>query len=158
MQVRHALFYHAGIQVNFGKTKVWNRAAENPTNITEMMLEKAKDLMKRDVWCCSECPLHTKFSCSSGLPTRSCHLQLLSRIPAVQDAQCAWLLLLMCAGPRRTIHSLQLVCHLQRCSISARTMTTSLFCRHHHHASPRWGHDRGGASCLSSRSVTSRRP
>ena len=28
------------------------------------------------------------------------HLQLLARIPAVQDAQCAWLLLLMCAGPR----------------------------------------------------------
>ena len=28
------------------------------------------------------------------------HQQFLTRIPAVQDAQCAWLLLLMCAGPR----------------------------------------------------------
>ena len=28
------------------------------------------------------------------------HLQLLARIPAEQDTQCAWLLLLMCAGPR----------------------------------------------------------
>ena len=27
------------------------------------------------------------------------HLQLLSRTPAVQDAQSVWLLLLMCAGP-----------------------------------------------------------
>ena len=28
------------------------------------------------------------------------HQQFLTRIPVVQDAQCAWLLLLMCAGPR----------------------------------------------------------
>ena len=33
------------------------------------------------------------------------HLQLLARIPAVQDTQCAWLLLLMCGGPGRTTFS-----------------------------------------------------
>ena len=33
VQVRHALFHQAGIQVNFGKTKVWNGAAVQSTNM-----------------------------------------------------------------------------------------------------------------------------
>ena len=52
------------------------------------------------------------------------HLQLLSSIPAVQDAQSAWLLLLMCAGPGAN-HILRATCPLQRCPISARTMITT---------------------------------
>ena len=41
---------------------------------------------------------------------------LVFRIPAVQDAQCAWLLL-MCAG------TFSATCTLQVCPISAKTMT-----------------------------------
>ena len=33
VQVQHALFHQTGVQVNLGKTKVWNGAAVKPTNM-----------------------------------------------------------------------------------------------------------------------------
>ena len=65
LQVKQSLFRSAGIQVNLGKTEIWNNAAIKPKDLDTIS-----------------------------------HSQFLSRIPAVQDAQSAWLLLLMCARPR----------------------------------------------------------
>ena len=72
LQVWHALHHAAGIQVNLGKTKVWNGAAIKPKDlhIFELRLRKAKDLRRREVLWCWACQLGTALSSRSGLPTR----------------------------------------------------------------------------------------
>ena len=103
VQVRHALFQQAGVQVNLGKTKVWNGAIVKPTNMHVIGgdawkgegLEEERGLLVLGV------PVgHHAFVQKWLADKEGTHLQLFSRIPAVQDAQSAWLLLLMCAGPR----------------------------------------------------------
>ena len=96
---RHALHHEAGIQVNLCKTKSGMVRPSNPRTWTslELRLGKAKDLRRRGL----VVPVgHSAFVRKWFADKEGFHLQLLARIPAVQDAQCAWLLLLMCAGPR----------------------------------------------------------
>ena len=103
LQVKQSLFRSAGIQVNLGKTKIWNDAAIKPEDL---------DTIGAEAWT-GEGPEEDRGVVVLGVPVGhrafvqkwladkgQSHSQFLSRIPAVQDAQSAWLLLLMCVGPR----------------------------------------------------------
>ena len=103
LQVKLSLFRSAGIQVNLGKTKIWNSAGIKPEDL---------DTVGAEAWT-GEGPEEDRGLVVLGVPVGhrafvqkwladkgQSHAQFLSRIPVVQDAQSAWLLLLMCAGPR----------------------------------------------------------
>ena len=91
LQVKQLLFRSGGIK-NFGKTKIWNSAAEAWTGEGP---EEDRGLVVFGL------PVgHRAFVQKWLADKEQSHAQFLSRIPAVQDAQSAWLLLLMCAGPR----------------------------------------------------------
>ena len=103
LQVRHALHHAAGIQVNLGKTKVWNGAAVKPKDLHIFGAEAWKGEgpeEERGLVVLGVPVGHSTFVQKWLADKEGSHLQLLARIPAVQDTQCAWLLLLMCAGPR----------------------------------------------------------
>ena len=98
-----SLFHQAGVQVNLGKTKVWNGATVKPTNMHIIGDDawKGEGLEEEGGLVVLGVPVGHHAFVQKWLPDKEgSHLQLFSRIPAVQDAQCAWLLLLMCAGPR----------------------------------------------------------
>ena len=99
LQVKQSLAWSAGVQVNLGKTKVWNRAATKPEDMDTIGAEAWKGEGPEE-----EGGLvavgHSAFVQKWLEDKEESHLQFLTRIPAVQDAQCAWLLLLVCAGPR----------------------------------------------------------
>ena len=101
--VAEALRRHAGVEVNLGKTKVWNAAGEKP---------RGADTMGREAWV-GECEVHKRGVVVLGAPVghpsfvakwlqdkAEEHAVFLDRIPAVKDPQCAWSLLRLCAGPR----------------------------------------------------------
>ena len=93
-----ALFRSAGIQVNLGKTKVWNSVVIKPEGAEAWTGEGPEEDRGLVVW---GVPVgHRAFVQKWLADKEQSHAQFLSRIPAVQDAQSAWLLLLMCAGPR----------------------------------------------------------
>ena len=60
---------------------------------------QVRDQRKIERLWCWECPSATVYLCRSGWQTAiTCAVS--QSVPAVQDAQSAWLLFLMCAGPR----------------------------------------------------------
>lgn len=107
--VAAALERHAGIRVNLGKTKVWNAAGCKPPRMEEIGAE---------AWT-GDAPPAQRGIVVLGTPVGDAafvqrwleektgeHRALLERIPLVPDAQCASLLLLMCASPR-VVHTLR---------------------------------------------------
>ena len=98
LQVKQSLGRFAGVQVNLGKTKVWNRAATKhhwSQGVEGEGPEEEHSLVVLGV------PVgHSAFVQKWLADKEESHQEFLTRIPAVQVAQCAWLLLLMCAGPR----------------------------------------------------------
>ena len=112
--LQQELFFHAHISIHQGKTKVWNREGLEPPACAR--LQAAAILVTPDaiVWRGDrslpdeeqgiiilgtpagkpEYILH-KLTQKSGV-----HAQLLERIPAVEDVQAAWLLLLFCAAAK----------------------------------------------------------
>ena len=101
---------HAKITVHGGKTKVWNSAGERPEACHE--LERVARLSDPEaiVWrgwdsCGStrdqgvgSTHRHPEFVRRQLETVSQEHQTLLSRIPHVQDTQCAWLLLVHCAS------------------------------------------------------------
>ena len=100
---------HASIQINVGKTQVWNAGGERPQgcDILEMLAPEER------VWRGSGVPLseqgirvlgtplgHPEYVNAQLLVTTTKHQCLLERIPAVPHIQSAWALLLHCAGAR----------------------------------------------------------
>ena len=91
----HNLFQYAGIRLHAGKTRTWNRAGEIPERTEEL---------GEDVWS----PVGVKISGDTSgqfglIGQRSDwekEQELWRAIPSVPDLQCAWQLLLQCAGPR----------------------------------------------------------
>ena len=103
LQVKLSLFRSAGIQVNLGKTKIWNSAGIKPEDLDTVGAEawtgdgpeEVRGLVVLAV------PVGHRAFVQKWLADKGqSHAQFLSRIRVVQDAQSAWLLLLMCAGPR----------------------------------------------------------
>jgi len=103
----HTLQSHARIQLNRGKTRVWNAAGIPPPNIQEL---------GEDVWVGNpNLPETSRGLTVLGAPIGSGafvqhqlrqanqqHQHLLDRIPHLEDLQASWLLLLFCASPRCT--------------------------------------------------------
>ena len=103
LQVKQSLARFAGVQVNLGKTKVWNRAATRPEDLHTIGAEawRGEGPEEEQGLVVLGVPVgHSAFVQKWLADKEESHQQFLTRIPAVQDAQCAWLLLLMCAGPR----------------------------------------------------------
>ena len=94
LQVRHARHHAVGIQVNLGKTKVWNGAAVKPKDLHIFGAEAWKGEgpeEERGLVVLGVPVGHSAFVQKWLVDKEGSHLQLLARIPAVQDTQCAWL-------------------------------------------------------------------
>ena len=107
--VEAVLERRAGVHVNLGKTRVWNAAGEPPPGVEQL---------GEEAWV-GEGPTERQGMVVLGTPVghpdfvqhwlqlkQEEHRTLVDRIPSVQDPQCAWLLLLLCAGPR-AVHVLR---------------------------------------------------
>ena len=106
---RAALWSHARVELNFGKTRIWNAAGEEPRDIADLQQEGGDAVWVGD-W---SLPPEQQGLVVLGAPIgseayvqrqlrlkRDEHDRLLQRIPAVEDLQAAWLLLRHCACPR----------------------------------------------------------
>ena len=104
-----ALWARARVQLNQGKTRVWNAAGEEPPNLSAIQPQQGGDVWV-GAW---SSPPERQGLVVLGAPLGSAafvrqHLQekrrqhntLLQRIPALSDLQSAWLLLVFCASPR----------------------------------------------------------
>ena len=119
-----------------------------------MMLGKSKDLRRREVWWCSECPLDTILSCRNGLPTRRGLIRSCSPEPSGAGRTERVVAPLDVCWTQGEPHSRQLVPFRGvRFRPEPRHPPSNLSCRHHRHASPRWCHDRGGAVAFPGRRV-----
>ena len=110
LALRQALKSHANIDLNVGKTRVWNAAGEEPPALSEWM-PPAQD--GSPVWVGDPTlppelqgihvlgtPLgHDAFRKAALLAKRCQHDSLLDKLPGLPNLQTAWLLLLMCACP-----------------------------------------------------------
>lgn len=101
----HKLNRHTQIQLNSGKARVWNASGTTPPNLAPL---------GHDVWVSDQTlpsqqqgltilstPLVSETYVRHQLNNINCsHEQLLQRIPARDDLQAFWFLLLFCASPR----------------------------------------------------------
>ena len=146
----HELQQHAHIQLNPAKTRVWNNSGHRPPNVEHLGPEVwvgARDLPpEQQGITLLGTPLGTPaFQATHLQATADQHSTLLERIPAIQDLQAEWLLLLYCASPRCN--------YLLR---MLRPEITQPFCpspRHSHHPRPRptSGHEGPCAHSLGNR-------
>ena len=104
-----ALWRHARVRLNRGKTRVWNAGGEEPAGLARLQPVGAEPVWT-GAW---SLPADQQGLLVLGAPLgseafvrrelrrkRETQDQLLARLPAVGDLQCAWLLLLFCASPR----------------------------------------------------------
>ena len=109
--LQNALFHHSNIRVHHGKTQVWNREGVVPRGIDVMEAVAVHDpeamVWRGDVSLPTAdqgvrilgTPLgHRDFVHSQLASLSEAHDQLLQRVPAIQDLQCAWLVLYCCAA------------------------------------------------------------
>ena len=106
---RAALWVHARVEINLGKTRIWNAAGEEPRDVAELQHEGGDTVWVGD-WSLPQAqqglivlgaPIGSEAYVQRQLQTkRDEHDRLLARIPAVEDLQAAWLLLRHCACPR----------------------------------------------------------
>ena len=103
----HELYTHSHIQLNSGKTRVWNTSGNQPPHL---------EPLGQDVWVGNTAlPPQARGLTVLGAPIGSNefiqaqlhtaleqHQHLLQRLPELEDVQSCWLLLLYCASPRCT--------------------------------------------------------
>ena len=96
--IREALWEHSRIQVHVGKTKVWNSGGMRPVacDMFASLIELGRSTTS---W-----QRHSRLGLGSNSTQvrrgRGTELELWERIGWVPDVQCAWQILLQCAGPR----------------------------------------------------------
>ena len=121
--LQRELFRHAHISLHLGKTKIWNRSGDEPEACAR--LQAAAVVADESAVVCRgdhtlpvpsqgvkilESPVGHPAYVSAQLQAKSdSHLVLLDRIPAMEDLQAAWLLLLFCAQAKanfllRSVH------------------------------------------------------
>ena len=106
---QRALREHARIELNRGKTRIWNAGGEEPANISDLHGQSEEPIWTGD-WALPRdrqgflvlgTPLGTdEYVASTLAARRETQQRLLTRIPDVPDLQAAWLLLHFCAAPR----------------------------------------------------------
>ena len=104
-----ALWHSARIRLHEGKTRIWNSAGEEPSNIADLSGDDGAEPVWVGDWSLPpECqgitvlgsPLgHDAFVARHLERKREDHDRLLQRLPSL-DLQAAWLLLQSCAAPR----------------------------------------------------------
>ena len=112
--LQEELWRHAKIQVHHGKTKMWNRSGTTPAGVEELTASARVLDPNAVVWRGNHAlPTSAQGFKVLGVPinhpdfveeflarkTRE-HELLFERIPAMEDLQSAWLVLLFCAAPR----------------------------------------------------------
>ena len=98
----------ANVQVHLGKTRAWNAAGEEPPGLIAALPPTEGDPpCWTGSWTLQQgllvlgCPIGSREFVATVLAAkREKHEELLARLPALQDLQSAWLLLLLCAAPR----------------------------------------------------------
>ena len=111
LALRQALKSHANIDLNVGKTRVWNAAGEEPPGLSEWMPpaqdgspvwvgDPTRPLELQGIHVLGTPLGHDAFRKAALLAKRCPHDSLLDKLPGLPDLQTAWLLLLMCACPR----------------------------------------------------------
>ena len=117
-----ALWAHAGVQLNAGKTRVWNAAGEEPPQLSALCGSPEDPVWVSD-W---SLPAEQQGLAVLGAPLgsdafvrhqlhakRRSQDRLLQSIPRIHDLQAAWLLpLLFCAAPRANYPLRALLPHL----------------------------------------------
>ena len=117
------LWQHSRIRIEASKTQIWNRGGHVPSGCETLLNEARAINPHAEVWFGGfdrppeergirvlGTPLGSAEYVRSQLDaTEAAHQLLLQRIPAVQDLQSAWLLLLFCASSRATFYLR--VCH-----------------------------------------------
>ena len=112
--LQEELWRHAKIQVHHGKTKMWNRSGTTPTGVEELTASARVLDPDAVVWRGNQgLPTHAQGFKVLGVPIghpdfvvdclarkTSEHELLFERIPAMEDLQSAWLVLLFCATSR----------------------------------------------------------
>jgi len=107
--VEDALWAHARVQLNPGKTKIWNAAGEEPGDIGDLQRPGGDPVWVGDWTLPREqqgltvlgTPLGSEPFISHQLRAKRAQQErLLEAIPGVEDLQAAWLLLRYCAAPR----------------------------------------------------------
>ena len=138
-QVESALWDHARIRINHGKTQLWNRTGVFPVGCENIGDAGRRAVLPEIVWRGDQSlptreqgirvlgtPLgHGDHVEAEVLTTNEEHTTLLSRIVAVRDLQCAWLLLLLCASARANY--LLRVVHPSWSDVFARAHDTSVW-------------------------------
>ena len=123
--VERELWTHARIRINHGKTQLWNRAGVFPTGCEHIIAARRAANPPVTVWrgdpdipsnergvrVLGTLVGHRDFVEAQVQQTGEVHAVLLSRISAVSDLQCAWLIVLFCASTRanyllRVVHPL----------------------------------------------------
>ena len=116
--LRQELWDHSRIQINAGKTQIWNRGGHVPTDHDVLLAAARREDPEAQVWFGDlqvpaalrgirvlGTPLGTSEFVQAQLQaTVESHEVLLSRIPVVPDLQSAFLLLLFCASSTATYY------------------------------------------------------
>ena len=108
--LRTELKRHAGIDINIGKTKVWNSGGICPNGIASLGQGAWKGdhnlLPKEQGIKIIGCPIgHTDFVHHFIEGILEKHRELTNRIPQLEDVQKAWLLLYYCANSRANYYT-----------------------------------------------------
>ena len=83
---------HANVDLNLGKTRVWNAAGEEPPALS-MARQCGSGTLTLPLG-------HDAFQKAALLAKRCQHDSLLDKLPSLPDLQTAWLLILVCPSPR----------------------------------------------------------
>ena len=121
---QQALREHACIELNRGKTRIWNAAGEEPAHIADL-----RGHGEEPIWTGDWSPprdrqgllvLGTPLGTDEFAAKRTEHERLLTRIPEVPDLQAAWPLLHYGSAPRTTYLLRARTRSLYRCGLRCR--------------------------------------
>ena len=103
--IENELWTHARNLINKGKTQLWNRAGVYPIGCEHIIAAGRAANRPVTVWRGDpDIPSNERgvrlLGTAQVLQTGEVHAALLSRISAVPDLQCAWLILLLCASAK----------------------------------------------------------
>ena len=128
------LWAHSRIRINGGETQIWIRGGFIPPSHDALVAIARQDGLGSQIWFGDHAapvsergirvlgtPLGSDAFVRAQLKAIGESRELFSRIPAIQDLQSAWLLLLFCAATRATLYLR--VCHPEHSVLLPTSMT-----------------------------------
>ena len=98
--LQEELYRHARISIHLGKTKVWNSGGEEPEACAVWRGDPTLPVALQGVKILGTPVGHEAFILHNLAEKTAAHSVLLDRIPAIENVQAAWLLLLFCAAAK----------------------------------------------------------